>query len=173
MEILENRAEWLAEYQSNWLKTFEETGEIIWKLYNLPRNKEVPGTAGVDVSQSRLLVVTSGGFYVAGEQEPFDAENDLGAYDIRMLPSDATAADLAIAHTHYDHTAVNEDLDVLVPLSHLHQMVADGAIGELAPAVVSFMGYQPDATQVVDVTTPAIVEVAKAQQADAVLLVPS
>ena len=48
-----------------------------------------------------------------------------------------------------------------------------GRIGELAPSIVSFMGYQPDVTRVVDETMPAVVEAARAAEADAVLLVPA
>ena len=173
MDILENKTEWLAEYQNNWLKSFQESGQIDWGLYNLPNNKTIPAGKGVDLSQSKLMVVTSGGFYVKGTQEPFDEDNPLGAYDIRELPSDATAADLAISHTHYNHTAVNQDLDVLIPLSHLNERVAAGEIGELTPSIISFMGYQPDATRVADETTPAVVAAAQAQQADAVLLIPA
>jgi hypothetical protein len=60
---------------------------------------------------------------------------------------------------------------VLLPLSHLHECVAAGTIGELAPSVVNFMGYQPVATRVVDETIPAILEAAKQEQIDAALLV--
>ena len=68
---------------------------------------------------------------------------------------------------------MNKDLDVLIPQTHLQALVDEGKIGSMASTIVSFMGYQPDATQVVDETTPAVVAVAQAEQADAVLLVPA
>ena len=52
-------------------------------------------------------------------------------------------------------------------------MVTEGAIGELAPSMVSFMGYQPDVSRVVDEMIPAILEVARAEGAQAALLVPA
>jgi hypothetical protein len=32
-------------------------------------------------------------------------------------------------HTHYDHTAVDEDPEVQLPLRHMEEMVAAGMIG--------------------------------------------
>jgi hypothetical protein len=52
-------------------------------------------------------------------------------------------------------------------------MVKEGVIGELAPMVVSYMGYQPDAIRTVDETIPAILEIATLEAIDAALLVPS
>lgn len=173
MEIIDNQEAWLQEYESNWLKHYHETGETNWKLYNIPRNSTAIVGKGVDLSSSRLVLISSAGMYLPASQAPFDAENDLGAYDIRQFPVDVTAEDLAIAHTHYDHTAVNSDLEVLVPLTHLKTLVAEGAIGELASDVISFMGYQPNAQRVAEETTPAIISAAQALNAEAALLVPS
>lgn len=173
MEILENRDAWLSEFEDGWLKQYKETGEFAWKLYNLPRNKVAPTGKGIDLSKSRLMLVSSAGGYLKHEQEPFDAPNDLGDYSIRAFPSTVKPEDVAFAHDHFDHTAVNADQQVLLPLAHLHERVAAGAIGELAPLVVNFMGYQPIATLVVDETIPALLDIAKQEQIDAALLVPA
>ncbi|MEM7126542.1 MAG: glycine/sarcosine/betaine reductase selenoprotein B family protein [Chloroflexota bacterium] len=173
MQILEKRDAWLAEFEDGWLKKYNETGEIVWDLYNLPRNQEAPAGKGVDLSQSRLLLISSAGGYLKGKQEPFDAAHDLGDYSIRTFPSTSQPGEIAFAHEHFDHTAVNADQQVLLPLAHLRERVDAGGIGELAPSVVNFMGYQPVATRVVDETIPAILEVAKDEQIDAALLVPS
>ena len=173
MEILENRAEWEQTYQKNWLAHYKATGETKWDIYNRPNNKTAPGLPGIDLSQSRLILISSAGGYLKDVQDPFDAPNQLGDYTIRTFPSDTPFDAIAYAHDHYDHTAVNSDPQVLLPLQHLQTMVAEGQIGELAPIVISFSGYQPDAARVVDETIPEIVAVAKEQQADAALLVPS
>ena len=173
MDIIENRAEWQAEFDAGWLKHYHETGETNWKLYNLPRNKIAPSGKALDLTQSRLVLISSAGTYLKEAQEPFDDLNDLGDYTIRTYPIETQWEALAIAHTHYDHTAVNTDHQVLLPFEHLHNMVANGQIGELAPEVISFMGYQPIATNVVDETIPAIVEAVKAQNAHGALLVPA
>lgn len=172
MEILENRDQWREIYEV-WLGHFQQTGEFNWKNYNRPRNSTAPSGKGIDLSRSRLMLISSAGGYLRDEQEPFDAANPLGDYSIRVVPSDTPLGRLAYSHDHYDHAAVDADAQVLVPLRHLADLVHEGIIGELAPSFVSFMGYQPDATRVIDETIPAILEVARTEQIDAALLVPS
>ena len=173
MQILEKREQWLADFQSGWLAHYEETGETDWRIYNLPRHETAPSGPGIDLAQSRLMLISSAGGYLQGQQTAFDAADNLGDYTIRLFPNDTTPEQIAFAHGHYDHTAVNSDQQVLLPLRHLQDLVAEGVIGELAPSVISFMGYQPVATRVVDETFPAILEVVQAEQVNAVLLVPS
>ena len=173
MDILENREEWYQTFQNNWLRHYQETGEIKWDLYKLPNNKTAPTGKGIELSQSRLLLISSAGGYLPACQEAFDAENNLGDYTIRTFPVTKSPAEIAFAHTHYDHTAVDSDQQVLIPLGHLHDLVGEGIVGSLTSDMVSFMGYQPDATRVVDETVPAILNAAKALNADAAFLVPS
>ncbi len=173
MDILEHREAWLTTYQQGWLAHFQQTGEMDWKLYQRPKNASAPSGPGIDMSNRRLMLISSAGGYLRDEQAPFDASNPLGDYTIRTFASHTPFDALAYAHEHYDHTAVNADPQVLLPLRHLADLVADGMIGALTPSVVSFMGYQPDATRVVDELIPAIVAVAQAEQAGAALLVPS
>ena len=173
MEILERREEWFAEFQAGWLNHYKRTGQFDWSLYKLPKNSQAPSGAGIDLSKSRLMLVSSAGGYLREEQQPFDAAHDLGDYSIRTFPSSTAPEQIAFAHDHYDHAAVDADQQVLLPLGHLEELVQNGVIGELAPSMVSFMGYQPIATRVVDETTPRIVDIAKQEQVDAVLLVPA
>lgn len=173
MAVLDDRAGWREEYEAGWLKNYTATGEVDWTTYNVPRNTTTVAGPGVDLSASRLAVVSSGGFYIDGEQQPFDEPDALGRYDIRLLPVAAPPESFSISHTHYDHTAANADRQVLLPIGHLEEMVAAGEIGELAPEIISFMGYQPDVTRVVDETIPAVIEAARAMNADAAILLPA
>lgn len=172
-EIFDNTAEWLAQYESGWLAHYQEHGAIDWSLYPRPRNREAVGGPGIPLTESRLLFVTSAGAYLPASQEKFADEDDLGDYDIRRLPSDAPLADIAYAHTHYPHDAVNADPQVLLPLRHLEALRDEGAIGDLAPEFVSFMGYQPDVPRVVAETAPQVVAYAKEAAVRAALLVPA
>lgn len=173
MEILENRDEWEASFRAGWLAHLEQTGELDWKTYKRPQNNPLPPTPGVDLSQSRLLLISTAGSYLPDTQKPFDAPNPLGDYTIRLFPSDTPFDALAITHDHYDHTAVNADPQVLLPLRHLADLVEEGVIGELAPSVISYMGYQPDLTRILDKLIPAILPVAEDLQVQAALLVPA
>lgn len=173
MEILENPAQWQAEYEQGFLAHFRKTGETNWKLYNRPRNSRAPSGRGIVLSRSRLLLITSAGSYLRGEQPPYDAANPLGDYSIRTYPSDTPLDALAIAHDHYDHAAVDADRQVLIPLRHLEEMVNEGRIGSLTRNAISFHGYQPDVIRTLNETIPAILEVARQEGAQAALLVPA
>lgn len=173
MAVFENREAWTEEFENGWLKHYQETGETNFKLYTRPRNENGIAGPAIDLSRSRLVFISSAGAYLKDIQPPFDAPNLLGDYSLRVFPVDVAFDSLAYAHDHYDHTAVNDDPQVLLPLHHLADMVAEGHIGELAPNVISYMGYQPDARLTEDETIPAVVEAAKAQNAQAALLVPS
>ena len=173
MEILEDIVGWRNSFDEGWLKTYRETGEMNWRVYNRPHNKNAPASKGIDLSQSKLGLICSGGFYVPASQEPFDAEHDLGDYTMRLIPWDSDFDELAISHTHYDHTAANQDRQVLLPLRHLQEMVAQGKIGSVAQHAFSFSGYLPEADRTVHELAPLIVAAAKQEQLEAALLVPA
>ena len=172
MSILDNNSSWSATFRNGWLARFQQTGEFYWDAYVRPRNQTTIAGPGVDLKSSRLMFISSAGGYLPDSQQPFDARNPLGDYTVRVFPPDTSFEKLAYAHEHYDHTAVNADPQVLLPLGHLQAMVTQGEIGALT-SVASFMGYQPDVSRLLDETIPAIVKIAREEAADAALLVPS
>ena len=172
IEILENKSAWRDHFRQNWLAELEEHGETNWDIYQHPRNERVPGAPGVRLPESRLLLITSAGAYLRDEQEPFDEPNLYGDYTLRTFPATTPFSDLAYAHGHYDPTMIEEDAQVGIPLRHLQEMVAAGQLGEIAPDVISFMGYQPDSARTVDQVVPRVVALAKEAAADAALLAP-
>lgn len=173
MEIVENLTQWSDEFEGNWLKHYQETGEMLWKIYNRARNETAPGLPGIDLSQSRLLLISTAGGYVAGEQQPFTAADLLGDYTVRTFPVDIPLAQLAYAHDHYDHTAVTNDPQVLLPLNHLQEMVVEGEFGSLYPEVISFHGYQPDVRRIVNELIPTVLGMVDKGKIDGALLVPA
>lgn len=172
MEILENREVWLEHFKANWLAHYQETGETNWKLYQYSKNEEAPSGKAIDLSQSKLLFVTTSGAYLKDSQEAFDAPNLLGDYTVRTFPFATDFSEIAFAHEHYNHKYVEDDPQSLIPLRLLEEMQSEGIIGELADTVISFHGYTPDVTRILDEVIPKIVGLAKDQQVDAVLLVP-
>ncbi len=173
MEILENLDQWYAEYQSGWLAHFEETGETDFSIYNRPKNTLAPSGPGINLAISRLILITSAGSYLADSQPAFNAADPLGDYTIRLYPSSTPLDKLAFAQDHYDHTAVEMDAQVLVPLRHLEDLVHEGVIGELTPNAVSFHGYQPDVTRLIKETIPILLEAVQKEKAHAALLIPA
>jgi len=126
--VVENFDQWQADYFGEWLPHYEKTGELVWLNYPRAHNRMAPAGLGIDLAQSRLLLISSAGGYLPDEQAPFDAANDLGDYSIRTFPGDAPLERIAFAHDHYDHTAVTTDPQVLLPLERLQNMVAEGKI---------------------------------------------
>ena len=173
MEIVENKDQWRTNFRAGWLAHLQDTGAIDWELYQRPKNSVAPAGPGIDLSTSRLMLISSAGGYLRETQQPFDAADPLGDYSIRVFPSSTPLDALAIAHDHYDHAAIDQDPQVLVPLRHLETLVGEGLIGELAPSAVSFMGYQPDVSRVVDEMVAAILQVVQAERVRAALLVPA
>jgi len=171
-EIFENLAGWKAEFERGWLATLQTTGDIDWQSYRPPINKTHITAKGIDLSTSRLMLVSSAGAFLPESQKPFDAPNPIGDYSIREIPSSVPLDKLNYAHDHYDHRAVVNDPQVLIPILHLQQLTAEGMLGDLTN-LISFMGYQPDVSRVITATIPAIIQKKQEQCADAVLLVPS
>ncbi|MFQ5401277.1 MAG: glycine/sarcosine/betaine reductase selenoprotein B family protein [Anaerolineae bacterium] len=173
MEIVENLEQWRAAFRDGWFAHYKKTGELYWRIYARPRNRTAPSGPAVDLARSRLMLISTAGGHLKDSQEPFDAASKLGDYTIRLFPHTTPFEAIAYAHDHYDHAAVNADPQVLLPLQHLRDMVSEGKIGELAPSVASFSGYQPDVGRVLEETIPAILEVARKEEVQAALLVPA
>ncbi len=173
MEILKDKDQWRKTYTEGLIASYNNTGQIDWKLYPRAKNIEPVTSKAVDLSKSRLLFISSAGGYLANEQQPFDAESKLGDYSIRKFASQTAYDKISYAHTHYDHAPRIEDVQVLMPLTHLQKLVDEKVIGELATSMISFMGYQSNVADVVDVMIPQILEIAHDEQVKAALLVPA
>jgi len=158
MAILENKESWAKIFREGWLAKLQKTGNFYWKTYIFPENHTPVAGPGLDLKSSRLMLISSA--------------DPLGDYTVRTFPSSTHLENLAYAHDHYDHTAANDDPQVLLPLGHLREMATENRIRSLT-SVVSFMGYQPDISRLLDETIPAILKIARSEHADAALLVPS
>ncbi len=173
MDILENRERWYEDFSQGWLAQYQKTGDLNWDCYKRPSNHQIPAGPGIDIGEARLLLLSTAGGYLKDQQEPFDAANPLGDYSLRTFPTSTAFDQIEFSHDHYDHFAVREDPEVLLPLRHLEDMVIAGKINELTESVISLMGYQPDVTRTLDETIPAVLSAAKEMDANAALLIPA
>jgi D-proline reductase (dithiol) PrdB len=173
MEILEQPLEWLRAFQEGWLSNLEKTGEIDWDLYTHPHNHLIPNSRGINLCQSRVLLITTAGVYYADKQKPFKCDLPLGDYSIRTIPFHAKPENLVFSHPDFNGKYVREDPQVLLPLQNLYKLKNEGYIGSLAPVFVSFCGFQPHAIRVVKELVPAILNVAKEYNAHAAMIVPA
>jgi hypothetical protein len=173
MEILENPLEWLREFQDGWLSKFENSGTIDWSLYVPPRNLSAPNSRGINLSESRLMLISTAGAYCAGKQNFFNSAHPLGDYTIRQVPVSTRVEDLTFAHPDLDLGYANQDSEVILPLQHLNQMVSDGIIGSLAPVFISYCGFQPHAIRIVKELVPSILKAIKQYHVHTALIVPA
>lgn len=125
-----------------------------------------------DLAQTEVALLTSGGVYIADEQERFDAAAIEGDYTWRRIPADTPADRLAIAHEHYDSSAAERDINCVMPAQRLTELADEGVIGALHPSVFSFHGYATKQWQVRDDLAPALADAVVHAGVDAALLVP-
>ena len=173
MEIMEQRDAWRAHFRARWQYDYRSTGKVSWKHYRYVENTIKEGTAGLSLRDSKLMFISSAGAFLPASQQPFNAADPEGDYSIRVLPVDLGSDHLGYAHEHYDNGPVKEDIQVLIPLKHLIDLVAQGKVGALSPQWISFMGYQPDADRVLEETLPLVMNDVKREAPDAAFLVPS
>jgi D-proline reductase (dithiol) PrdB len=138
-----------------------------YPAYRWTVNTDAPWTPlAKPIAQSRLAVLTSGGFYLPG-QPPF-TDNDVS---YRRIPIATPLADLRIHHHGYRDEDVDRDPNCVFPLDRLHEMEAAGEIGALADPAFSFMMTYAAARDVNE-RGPQLADELRAIGAEAALLVP-
>lgn len=137
-----------------------------WVESNTP-----PPFVGIDddLAKATVLLVSSSGMFIGGEQEPFSLSDDSS---IREIPSDVDARYLWPAHFGYKTARAEADPNTVFPLERLREMSADGAIGEIASHAITFMGGIYSHRRGGEELTPAVVESAQRTEANLALLVP-
>jgi D-proline reductase (dithiol) PrdB len=118
------------------------------------------------LAQITVALVTTAGVHLR-DQEPFNPE---GEKDFRVIPGDATTANLMISHPYYDHTDADRDVNCVFPLDRLRELADAGEIAAVSNLHVGFMGTSPRLREVYEETAPAIADRVERSKADAVLL---
>lgn len=144
-----------------------------WLSFAIGPQRDRPSLQHLDkpLSQSRLALVTTGGFVPSGG-EPFKT-GKLGDPTFREIPVDTDLDRLEIYHPHYDHELPRRDINVLFPIPLCRELAEEGAIGSLAATHYSLMGYVPVTRKLETVYAPRLVERLECEQVDVVLLVPT
>ena len=127
------------------------------------------------VGQSRFALVTTGGYSIDGEQEPFVPmpNFDGKAPGVREIPLDVDRSKLVINHPGYDHRFAQEDINVNLPLDRMRELTDAGEIGWMSSDTQVLMGLAPDVTPLIEQTIPALVDRFRSDSVEAALLVPS
>ena len=127
------------------------------------------------IAQSRVALLTTGGYSIEGEQEPF---KPFPSFDdtppaVREIPLDVNREKLTINHPGYDHRFAKEDINVNLPLDRLRELANAGEIGSVANNTQVIMGLQPNLKPLLTDLIPSLVAKWKYDAVEAALLVPS
>lgn len=174
MEIIEQLDDWrkrYAEWQSD--RSNASTNGDLSDSYPFVKNRRSPFTpARRALPMLNLALITSSGVYIDGT-DPFNISDPEGDFTFREIPIEVEAEDMLFAARGYDPTAVQQDLNVQVPLKRLAEFEANGIIGQLNPVFWSFSGFIPNAARLVDEMLPQLLERVRRYEVQAALLIPA
>ncbi len=130
---------------------------------------------GKPVKEARVALITTGGYSIDGEQEPFAPfpSFDDSPLGVREIPLDVDHAKLTINHPGYDHRFAEKDINVNLPIDRLRELVEAGEIGSIAENTQVLMGLQPNVKPLLRHLIPSLVAKFKSDAVEAALLVPS
>lgn len=123
------------------------------------------------LAESRVALVSSAGVHL-DDQPAFHIETVAGDPTHRVIPDDVDMTRLRFTHTHYDTKSAERDPNVVFPLDRLHEAVSDGRIGSTSPVHIGLMGFNPDPSEIADVTAPTVVDLLTSAEVDVVVMVP-
>jgi hypothetical protein len=140
---------------------------------------------GKPLSQARVALVTSSGHFVDGDDpQPLgvvdmsqaEAERRVGEFlreapALSDIPVDTPPSELRVRHGGYPVAAATADHNVNLPLDALRSLEREGVIGEVHHIARSFVGATSQ-LRLRDGVAPEWAEILRAEQVDAVLLVP-
>jgi D-proline reductase (dithiol) PrdB len=133
-----------------------------------------PGTVlSKPLSKVRIAVVTSAAFY-RPDQTPFDTSIRGGDYSFREIPLETDLSTLLIGHRSdaFDHSGIESDKNLALPLGRLRELKAEGRIGDVAERHYSLMGSISAPARLLSITAPEIAGKLSEDQVDGVLLTP-
>ena len=174
MEIIEQLDEWRKRYADwqNDQSRVSGNGDV-GESYPFAKNKRAPFTpARRALPMLNLALISSAGAYIDGT-DPFDLNVPGGDLNFREIPIEVEAGDLRFSAKGYDPGAVQQDLNVQVPIERLLEFEVNGIIGQLNPVYWSFSGFITDAARLVDETFPKLIERVKRYEVQAALLIPA
>jgi len=172
LETIENLAEWRKRYE-DWQTGRSPGNDALGDAYPFVKNKRAPfSPARRALPMLNLAVISAAGAYLDGTT-PFDISLAGGDLSYREIPSQIEASDLHFAARGYDPSAVQSDMNSLLPLARLLEFEGNGIIGQLNPVFWSFSGFIPDAGGLVDDLAPRLVERLRRYEVQAALLIPA
>ena len=144
-----------------------------------PFSGHIPWTAlQKPVSDTTFALMTSAGISMKTDP-PFDVEREKrepewGDPSCRNIPATAGPTDIDVNHLHINTSYIEQDINVILPLTRFQEFEKEGIIGHLAPTSYSYYGFQPSYPKdLLEEAVPAVASRMKAEGVEAVLLTPT
>ena len=118
------------------------------------------------LSECKVAFITAGGIHKK-DQTPFNTSGD---FSYRTIPFDTPSDQLMVTHGGFDNSDINKDVNAMFPIDRLHELVAEGFIGSLPDETYTFMGGGGNQEKFKGETGPAIAQMFKEEDVDAVVL---
>ena len=125
------------------------------------------------LSQSRIALITTAGFYLP-DQKPFDQSYRHDDCSYREIPWSTPVDILQIGQSSdaFDHSGIEADRNLTLPLDRLREMISAGEIGESAPRHFSIMGSIVAPARLISESGPKIAAKLREDSVDGVLIAP-
>lgn len=153
---------------------FPALAKLYIRAYTPFELKDTPWTpVKKPLAQSIVALVTTAGVH-RRNQKPFNMADKNGDPSYREIERDITVSELMITHDYYDHTDAEKDINIVLPLTRLRELAAEGAIGGVAKNHYSFMGHivEHHISTLILETAPEVALKLANQGVDCVLLTP-
>jgi D-proline reductase (dithiol) PrdA len=119
----------------------------------------------VPAAEARIALVSAAGPYLRSDQ----AFQGAGDSTFRVIPAGTPATSITFGVGSYDHTDVNANPNVMLPLDRLDELVAAGAAGSAAAEHYGFNGGGGDLERLRTELAPQLLDRLRAMHADAVI----
>jgi hypothetical protein len=156
------------------IKDLKLSLRLFARTYPWRRVDPIPrATLKCTVHEARVALVSSAGLSAPGDP-PFDETVRGGDFSHRVIAADADVQSLVEHHRSdaFDHSGVEADRNIAMPLERLRELESDGEIGGVAPRHISLMGSITAPGRLVKHTLPVVADLLVEDRVDVALLVP-
>ena len=125
------------------------------------------------LNEARIALITTAGFYLP-DQQPFDQSYRHDDCSYREIPWGTPVSLLRIGQSSdaFDHSGIEADRNLTLPLDRLRELLDSGVVGESAPRHFSIMGSIIAPAKLINDSAPEIARKLVADRVDGVLLAP-
>lgn len=141
--------------------------------YNWAHFDEVPFTPlKKPLSDCCITIVSTSDVAVKSTENQSDENEHTLIGNVYEIGSGLAASDLFTRQEHYDRHATNlDDVDTFFPITQLHESVAEGRVGRIAPSLYGvFTAYSQKKTR--DTDAPDVLKRCRENNVDVAVLTP-